>query len=174
MGGGAGSVFKLSRPWTGTSGLCRMWRVPFLPRQQALAQLALKKSKCLSLYCLAKLEEEERNIAFDIDRALSRLPSSSWTVLNGKDSMSELGKEVEKENNIVVAPAPSDMAKLGSGSGSPISDQIAFWCRRAGPGLAVPGPDTDGDQNSPTTVAMAHAAVRQLRRTWLLDRRTMP
>lgn len=154
VGGGAGSVFKLSRPWTGTSGLCRMWRVPFLPRQQALAQLALKKSKCLSLYCLAKLEEEERNIAFDIDRALSRLPSSSWTVLNGKDSMSELGKEVEKEKEIAIAPAPSDMAKPGPGSGSPISDHDSILkAAGAGPGLPVPGPEADGDQNSPTVAS---------------------
>jgi hypothetical protein len=167
VGGGAGSTFRLSRPWAGTSGLCRMWRVPVLPRQQALARLALKKSKCLSLYCLAKLEEEERSIAFDVDRALSRLPVSSWTVLEGKDSMSELAKEVDKEKQVATAPAPSDMASGLAGSGSsgssPIHDEDSILkVPGAGPGLPVAGGGAaaaaDGDAFSGNVIKMASGA----------------
>jgi hypothetical protein len=118
---GGGSVFQLNRPYDGTTGTCRIWRMPLSHKQRILNALAARKLRCLSLYCLAKIEEEERSASFDLDSEMVRLPSSSWTTLEGKDTMDSLQAEVDKENSM-IAPSPS---KFTTTSPSPLYDELS-------------------------------------------------
>ena len=58
------------------------------------------------------VEEEERSVSFDMDAAMTRLPSGSWTTLEGQDTMDSLEHEVEKEkeeksSSTSMTPVPS-------------------------------------------------------------------
>ena len=111
-----GAIVKLNRPYDGTTGLCRMWRMPLSKKQNILHGLSVRKLKCLSLYCLAKIEEEERQIEFDLDDEMTRLPNEKWTTLQGKDTMDELQKMVDQEKKestttttTILSPSPSSL-----------------------------------------------------------------
>jgi len=138
----SGAIIRLNRPYLGTSGKCRMWRVPLSKKQDILRALSVRKLKCLSLYCLAKIEEEERSISFDLDAEMTRLPSSSWTTLSGKDTMSELHDMVEKEKkqkelSAEVSPSPSGQHVTNERSDSLLKDP------GAGPGMPVVPPELE-------------------------------
>eukprot|EP00946_MAST-07B_sp_MAST-7B-sp1_P002699 g2699.t1 len=66
----AGSL-TLESPFEGPSMEGRCWREPQSERERVLEQLALKKLQCQTIYCLAKIEEQERQLSFGIPRSLS-------------------------------------------------------------------------------------------------------
>jgi hypothetical protein len=66
----AGSL-TLESPFEGPSMEGRCWREPQSERERTLEQLALKKLQCQTIYCLAKIEEQERQLSFGIPRSLS-------------------------------------------------------------------------------------------------------
>lgn len=66
----AGSL-TLESPFEGPSIEGRCWREPQSERERTLEQLALKKLQCETIYCLAKIEEQERQLSFGIPRSLS-------------------------------------------------------------------------------------------------------
>jgi hypothetical protein len=153
-GGGGGAIFQLNRPYDGTTGRCRMWRMPLSHKQRILSALAARRIQCLSLYCLAKIEEEERSVSFDMDAEMTRLPATQWTTLEGKDTMETLQEEVDKEQNAVVpapgsastSPSPAGMAK----SGDPLTDDNKILeMPAAGPYLpAVPKSEKGNERQS--------------------------
>ena len=90
-------IYRLNRPYQGTTGRCRAWRVPLSRKQTILQSLSARKAQCLSLYCLAKIEEEERTVSFDLESEITRMPSKDWTTLDGQDTMDQLEEEVDKK-----------------------------------------------------------------------------
>jgi hypothetical protein len=131
-----------------------MWRMPLSHKQRILSALAARRIQCLSLYCLAKIEEEERSVSFDMDAEMTRLPATQWTTLEGKDTMETLQEEVDKEQNAVVpapgsastSPSPAGMAK----SGEPLTnDNKILEMPAAGPYLpSVPKSEKGNERQS--------------------------
>jgi hypothetical protein len=123
--GGSNEIYRLNRPYQGTTGRCRAWRVPLSRKQAVLRSLSARKAQCLSLYCLAKIEEEERSVSFDLDSEITRMPSKDWTTLDGQDTMDQLEEEVDKEEKKKKeekAPAPA--VEEASSSVLPLSHSI--------------------------------------------------
>ena len=90
----AGSL-TLESPFEGESLEARCWREPESERDRTLEQLALKKLQCQTIYCLAKIEEQERSLSFGIPRSLS-----ASDMVNGLESALMVhGNDEDAEDN---------------------------------------------------------------------------
>merc|ERR1711871_552353 len=66
-------TITLDRPWDRPAGRCKVLRFPSVYRRQDLMDaLQARRMRCQSLYCLAKVEEEERAVAFAMDPTIPR------------------------------------------------------------------------------------------------------
>ena len=88
-----GTTLTLNRAYLGPTAEMRCFRMARSEKQRALEELAKKKLMCQSLYCLAKIEEEERAVAFTLPRELTVLNSAQWT--GGMDTK-EFDKQMQR------------------------------------------------------------------------------
>eukprot|EP00947_MAST-08B_sp_MAST-8B-sp1_P003495 g3495.t1 len=126
-------TLTLNRPYPDetASGL-KMVRLPLSEKQRILEELAKKKMACLSIYCLAKIEEQERGIAFSLPRALTVLNPEQWKA------------EQKSRDEQARGEGESDDVSMSSTVGHP-------------DGAAVDGAEAD-----PAAAAAARAAQMQM------------
>ena len=100
----------LNRPYPDETvcGL-KVVRLPLSEKQRLLEELAKKKMACLSIYCLAKLEEQERGIAFSLPRSLTVLNPEQWKVERQKSGDSAIG-DASVDSTMGADPMQSDPA----------------------------------------------------------------
>ena len=109
-------TLTLARPWKQPNARCRAWREGETDKERILEELQLKRMKCQSLYCLAKIEEEERAIAMTLDRSMYILTHPQHASALREDDVHEDGIiKNENENNATGANGTSAMnAKKGN------------------------------------------------------------
>ena len=79
----AGTI-SLGRPGKEADARCVAYREGETDKERILDELQLKRMRCQSLYCLAKIEEEERAIAMTLDRSMFILTHRNTQVLYAK------------------------------------------------------------------------------------------
>jgi hypothetical protein len=116
------TTLTLNRPFLGITMTARCYRMARSEKQRALEQLAQKKMMCQSLYCLAKIEEEERSVAFALPRELTVLNSASYTGYDDKvkefDELMRRTSLKEGEEKPGFIPPDDDGANSGPDDGS--------------------------------------------------------
>ena len=103
-------TLTLNRPYPDeTAGGLKIVRLPVSEQQRVLEELARKKLLCLSIYCLAKIEEQERDIAFSLPRALTVLNPEGWHVGDHEEeSAEEMSSTVGHPNDATADGAEGD------------------------------------------------------------------
>merc|ERR1711871_14753 len=116
------TTLTLNRPYLGPSAQLSCYRQPRSEKQRALEELAQKKMMCQSIYCLAKIEEEERAIAFTLPRSLSTLASSQWTGNDKKANAENLMVETKLDEDETLDGFIPPEAENGAGVGGELAD----------------------------------------------------
>ena len=160
-------TITLDRPWDRSAGRCKVFRFASLSRNQELMDaLQARRMRCQSLYCLAKVEEEERAVAFAMDPTIAMpvgATSSASTVIQAfaKAKQLEATAEVSKTaEDIAAAEAALKAAeKLEAATNLTLTANRAPTSRtpksRAS-GKQVSGQSTEGTALNPSSrVAIA-------------------
>ena len=127
----AGTI-SLGRPWKEADARCVAYREGETDKERILDELQLKRMRCQSLYCLAKIEEEERAIAMTLDRSMFILTHPQHASALREDDLHEDGViKNENEGNSSSANDYTAAAGLKNESSDALYENAKELARRA-------------------------------------------
>eukprot|EP00943_MAST-04B_sp_MAST-4B-sp1_P003017 g3017.t1 len=106
-------TMTLARPWKQPDARCVAWREGESDKERVLDELQIKRMKCQSLYCLAKIEEEERAIAMTLDRSMYILTHPQHASALREDDLHEDGV-IKDENKSASGAAGNATSPTGN------------------------------------------------------------